>query len=124
MFVIRFCWLYLIHILHALTSTGRATSQKQGKGQQCYANCSFNMEVIINHVKGVEILLASACFMYAFYALCWYSILRLRAFSVICCGELSLSLQTVFKYVHMYLFWAHMNQTYPFLNLMVIICLT
>lgn len=72
---------------YVIASTGRSTSQKQGKGKQCYKGSSFDLEILINHVKGLEILLASSHSLYASYALYWYSFFRLRAFFIFCCGE-------------------------------------
>ncbi|CAL5352755.1 unnamed protein product [Camellia sinensis] len=68
-----------------LTEKGRSISQKQGEGKQCYANCSFDLEILIDYVKGVEILLASADSLYASYTKYWYSIFWTRAFLIICC---------------------------------------
>ena len=58
------------------------------KGWQCNTSCSSDLEIIINYVKGMEILLAPSNSLYASCALYWYSIFRLKAFSVFGCGKL------------------------------------
>ncbi|OMO58356.1 ABC transporter-like protein [Corchorus olitorius] len=64
---------------------GRLTSEKQGKGWQCYTNCSIDLEIIINYVKGMEILLDSSSSLYAAYTVYWNSIFRLGPFAVLSC---------------------------------------
>lgn len=83
-------WLHivaLVNLLDAITSTGRSISQKQRKGWLWYTNCCFDLEIIVNHVKGMEILLASSYSLYASYALCWHSIFWPGAFLIFSCGE-------------------------------------
>ena len=77
----------MLTFLDEIASTGRSTSQKQGKGRKCHANSSINLAIIINHVKGMEILLASSRSVYASYALYWYCVFGLGAFFVIGCGK-------------------------------------
>lgn len=72
-----------------LDSIGRSSSQKQGKTKQCYADSSVDLEIIVDHVKGMEILLASSHPLYASRALHWHGVLRLRSFFVFGCGKAS-----------------------------------
>lgn len=74
-------------LVYAIASAGRSTSQEQGKGWQCYTYSCFNLEIVINHVKGMEILLASSHSFYASCTLYWHSVFRLRAFFVFSCGK-------------------------------------
>lgn len=83
------CTLAFIYFLLAceIASVGRSSSQEQGNGRQCYTDSSFNLEIIIDHVKGMEILLASSHSFYASCALYWYSFFGLGAFFVFSCGK-------------------------------------
>ena len=83
-------WLHIVasvNLPDGITFTGRSISQKQRKGWQWYTNCCFDLEIIVNHVKGMEILLASSYSLYASYALCWHSIFWPGAFLIFSCGE-------------------------------------
>lgn len=85
--IMLYVGVYLFLYSREIASVGRSSSQEQGNGRQCYTDSSFNLEIIINHVKGMEILLASSHSFYASCALYWYSFFGLGAFFVFSCGK-------------------------------------
>lgn len=73
-------------LLHFVLS-GRSITQKKGNGRKCNTSCSFDLEIFIDYVKGVEILLAKIDSLCVSCPLYWHCVFWIGAVLVLCHGK-------------------------------------